>query len=255
MPQITLKSWYAKPLPLPLRCSNLLGEIQQLLDGSQHRFTAIYGRMRRRRGLSAVEVAMPRSRKQLPRLALSRGMGANMSPLAKIAISLLLPLFLSGGVVGRWAGTWGWLRMKPTAHHHAGTSNSSCWWWDQGCLPSMGLTLAFVVQSYLLAASWCSFTLVAMGSSPTTHRVSQPSLARTSQTSHSNLHDFLAYQEALHHQSSLPSRVHMEGRDGSDVYKEKEVIFPFCFNGIFLLLLPDGYGWYLTEMHEGVRPR
>lgn len=119
--------------------------------------------------------------------------------------------------LGHGAGS-GW---SPPAHHHPGTSNSSCWWWDQGCLPSRGLTLAFVVQSYLLAASWCSFTLVAMGTSPTTHKVSQPSLACTSQTSHSNLHDFLAYQEALHHQPSVPSRVHMEGRDGSDGCKGK----------------------------------
>lgn len=106
-------------------------------------------------------------------LALSgMGGGINMSSPAKIAISLLLPLFLGSRVVGHRTGTWDWLWIMPSAHHHHGASNSSSWWWDQGCLPPMDLTPAFLLQSYMLAVSWSSFTVVVMGSSPTTHEVS-----------------------------------------------------------------------------------
>lgn len=148
--------------------------------------------------------------------------GANMPPPDKTAISLLLPLFLSSRVVGHWVETRGCLRTKPSAHHHPTSCNSSCWWWDQQCLPSLGLTPAFLLQSYLLAVCWCSFTLLAIRSSPTTHKVNLLYLVPPN-TWHSVLHNFLAHQEALNCQPSSPSRDHMEGGDGSGECKGKEV--------------------------------
>jgi len=99
-----------------------------------------------------------------------------MSPLAKIAISSLLSLFLGSGVVGHGAGTQGWPRMKPGAHHPPSTFN--CWWWDHGALPSMGLTPAFVLQFYLLVLVF----LHSSGNGELSYNSqSQPSLACTSQ--------------------------------------------------------------------------
>lgn len=160
MPQVASKSGYAKPFPLPLSCSYLLGEIQQLSDSSQQLMAGQGGGGCRQSG------SRRRSRKHLTQAGTEQWHGYSFSQNCHQLTSSPLPQQQSGGI-------WAWLHIKLSAHHYPNTSNSSCWWWDHGCLPSKGVIPTFVLQLYstLLAVSWCSLSVMAVRSSPTTHQV------------------------------------------------------------------------------------
>lgn len=115
MPQVASKSGYAKPFPLPLSCSYLLGEIQQLSDSSQQLMAGQGGGGCRQSG------SRRRSRKHLTQAGTEQWHGYSFSQNCHQLTSSPLPQQQSGGI-------WAWLHIKLSAHHYPNTSNSSCWW-------------------------------------------------------------------------------------------------------------------------------